>query len=161
MNGLAVLDDHRIATATEEILPSKTKSRHDIQLEIKRKEKAADIIVKQHASRHLSEETIRLCLYSISDNNSFLNSNLKPIQDCIALLQYYFHAQHVNAHYSLGITEGLDGARLTHTHESQYNYVLQSLTLWAAITEDMFRLWYLAELDLLSPTSTGNQEFGE
>lgn len=32
----------------------------------------------------------------------------------------------------------------------QYKYVLQSLTLWAAILEDMFRLWYLAEQDLLS-----------
>jgi hypothetical protein len=34
----------------------------------------------------------------------------------------------------------------------QYKYVLQSLTLWAAILEDMYRLWYLAEQDLLSET---------
>ena len=26
----------------------------------------------------------------------------------------------------------------------------QSLALWSAILKDMFRLWYLAELDLLS-----------
>lgn len=39
---------------------------------------------------------------------------------------------------------------MSHNHEMQYKYVLQSLTLWAAILEDMYRLWYLAEQDLLS-----------
>ena len=40
---------------------------------------------------------------------------------------------------------GREGARLTHNHERQYAYVLQSLTLWREISTDMFRLWYLAE----------------
>ena len=29
----------------------------------------------------------------------------------------------------------------------------QSLTLWEAIIDDMFRLWYLAEQDLIGPES--------
>jgi hypothetical protein len=44
----------------------------------------------------------------------------------------------------------LKGARLTHSHDRQYNFALQSLTLWQEIVHDMFRLWCLAEQDLLS-----------
>lgn len=47
---------------------------------------------------------------------------------------------------------GRGGARLSHSHERQYAYVLQSLTLWSEISTEMFRLWYLAEGDLLSQT---------
>lgn len=37
---------------------------------------------------------------------------------------------------------GCGGARLTHGHERQYQYVLQTLTLWREISNDMFKLWY-------------------
>jgi len=151
-NSLAMLDDAHIGTATEEILPDKSKNRATIQMEIKRKERSAEIIVRKYANNRLSADDIRSCLYSISDNNSFLNSNKKPVTDCIQLLKRYFHPSVVEAEYSLSIQEGISGARLSHTHELQYNYVLQSLTLWEAILEDTFRLWYLAEQDLLSET---------
>ena len=88
--GLALLEDPHIATATEEILPGKSKNRSNIQLEIKRKERAAEVICNKYASRTLSKENIRLCLYSISDNNSFLNSNRRPILEFSDLLQKYF-----------------------------------------------------------------------
>jgi hypothetical protein len=52
--------------------------------------------------------------------------------------------------YSLAIDEGRQGSRLSHSHELQFSYVLQSLTLWSAIVRDLFRLWYLAEADLLA-----------
>ena len=150
--GLELLDDPAIVNATSEILPDKNKHRSLIQAEIRRKEKAADYIVKRYASRRLSADDIRACMYSISDNNSFLNSNRKPVVECIELLKEHFSPATVEPGYSLSIDEGVSGARLSHTHELQYNYVLQSLTLWAAILEDMFRLWYLAEQDLLSTT---------
>jgi hypothetical protein len=150
--GLDLLDDPQIVHATTEILADKNKPRSIIQAEIRRKEKAADYLVKRYASRRLSADDIRMCMYSISDNNSFLNSNRKPVVDCIELLKEYFSPANVEPGYSLGIDEGVAGARLSHTHELQYNYVLQSLALWAAILEDMFRLWYLAEQDLLSAT---------
>jgi Protein of unknown function (DUF2009) len=88
--GLALLDDPHIATATEEILPSKSKNRSNIQLEIKRKERAAEIICNKYMTNRLSKDDIRLCLYSISDNNSFLNSNRKPILEFSNMLQKYF-----------------------------------------------------------------------
>ena len=54
-------------------------------------------------------------------------------------------------HRSLAIVAGSDGARLTHSHTRQFDFARQSLLLWRAITHDMFRLWFLAEEDLLSP----------
>ena len=47
-----------------------------------------------------------------------------------------------------------EGSRLTHSHSMQYQYVLQSLELWSAIIEDMFRLWLLSEQDLLSTATS-------
>lgn len=116
----------------------------------------------------LTADEVRLCLYSISDSQSFLNTNLRPIKECLALLEKYFKLgggraageaaegeeegkEDDDPDTSLAIDVGQGGARLSHSHEVQYNYVKQSLALWAAIVEDMFRLWYLAEQDLLSP----------
>jgi hypothetical protein len=176
-NGLAMLDDPLMIIATNEILSEKNKSRQMIQQEIKKKERAIEQLVKRyspilvlgyrgqgggreqtHTGRmgsglapNLSrEDIIRNCLYSISDNNSFLNSNMKPITDCIELLKQYFSPTSVEEGYNLGIKEGQEGSRLSHSHMMQYHYVLQSLTLWSVIVEDMFRLWYLAEKDLLN-----------
>lgn len=153
-NGLHLLNDPCLPIATQEILPRKNKSRYDIQTEIKKKEKAVKYLSQKYVSRSLSSDDIQLCLYSICDNNSFLNSNKLPIDDCIELLNKYFHPKDIHPRYSLAIEDGLLGARLTHSHEAQYNYVLQSLTLWSFIISDMFRLWYLAEEDLLD---SGNQ----
>eukprot|EP01033_Poteriospumella_lacustris_P014023 gene14023-10021_t len=169
-NALALLDDPLISIATNEILHDKNKSRTKIQRDIKQKEQAAELLVRRYKTATLSSELIRQCLYSIGDNVSFLNANLKPVLDCIELLKEYFDpASHTAASssssasssasssssssYSLGIAEGRAGARLTHSHETQYHYVLQSLTLWANILEDMYRLWYLAEQELLNSTA--------
>ena len=46
-------------------------------------------------------------------------------------------------------SEGEEGARLTHSHERQYAFCLQSLRLWRDIQHNMFLLWILAERDLL------------
>lgn len=151
-NGLALLDDPLITVATNEILSEKGKLRAKIQREIREKEQAADILVRRYKSARLSADTIRQCLYSLGDNVSFLNSNRKPVLECIEMLREYFDPKHPEAGYSLGIAEGTSGSRLTHSHETQYHYVLQSLTLWANILEDMYRLWYLAEQELLNST---------
>jgi len=72
----------------------------------------------------------------------------------IRYLKKYFSPDSTeNDEYFLSIYGGQDGARLTHDHSRQYHYVLQSLTLWREITNDMFRLWYLADDDLLSETN--------
>lgn len=79
------------------------------------------------------------CLYSIGDNFSFLNSNRKPIDTMIEYLKMYFHAGKFDEGFGLAISGGVDGARLTHSHARHYHYVLQSLTLWREINDDMVR----------------------
>jgi hypothetical protein len=50
---------------------------------------------------------------------------------------------------SLAIRAGVEGARLTHSHQSQFTYAKQSLILWRAILRDFYRYWMAAEDDLL------------
>lgn len=61
----------------------------------------------------------------------------------------YFDPDMPDTEFSLAISAGREGARLTHTHKNQYYYALQSLELWAEIMENMFMLWSLGEADLL------------
>ena len=68
--------------------------------------------------------------------------------------QRYFSPNEPEEGASLAISGGHGGARLTHSHERQYAYVLQSLSLWREINTDMFKLWCLSEADLLSEMNT-------
>lgn len=149
-NILGVLDEPAMADATMEILPE-DKSRARIQYEIKIKEQAQEKIAKKYCGGSSKDkESIKWCLYSISDNFSFLNSNRKPIDMMILYLKEYFKPDKYEEGFSLTISSGVEGARLTHNHNRHYNYVLQSLTLWREIADDMFRLWSLAEQDLIA-----------
>ena len=68
----------------------------------------------------------------------------------IKLLTTNFNPDDEEGDNSLAIISGNDGARLSHSHGRQYNYVLQSLTLWREIAHDMFRLWCLTDEYLLA-----------
>jgi hypothetical protein len=68
-----MLEDKNIEFATMEILPDKSLARHEIQAMIKRKERAIEYLVKKYASVKLPADDVRLCCYSICDNNSYLN----------------------------------------------------------------------------------------
>jgi hypothetical protein len=153
--GLALLDDPLIELATQEVLAEHKKSRAKIQAEIKQKEKAVSHLKQKYArSKELTTEDIHLCLYSICDNNSFLNSNRVPIDKIISYLTKFFAPGTIEEGYSLSIVSGKDGARLSHSHQRQYYFALQSLSLWRDIINDMFRLWAMAEDDLLSDAVT-------
>ena len=68
----------------------------------------------------------------------------------IGYLTKYFHPTEIaGPTRSLAIHDGAEGSRLTHSHSAQYYYVLQSLCLWRDILDDFFKLWTLAENDLL------------
>jgi len=151
--GLDVLSDKLIDTATEEILAGK-KSRAKIDNQIRAKERAVNQIKRKYRTDRLSSDDIHLCLYSICDNNSFLNSNRVPIDKIIDYLTSHFSPDKPENGYSLSIVSGEDGARLSHSHERQYYFALQSLTLWRDIIDDMFRLWAMGEEDLLSESVT-------
>ena len=79
---LGLLQDELLILATQEIIDDGRK-RKDIQYDIKRKEKAIEILSKKYSDRHIEAETIRQCLYSIGDNNAFLRVNRDP---CIIMI---------------------------------------------------------------------------
>ncbi|KAK7696294.1 hypothetical protein QCA50_000948 [Cerrena zonata] len=149
-DALDILREDLVAIATKEIY-SEGRSRRDVQKEIKNKERAIETLSSKYKQKNLSQEQLRQCLYSIGDNHAFLRTNRDPCDKMIGYLKEYFHAtQAKDGKSSLAIRSGKGGARLSHDHQRQYAYVLQSLTLWREILHDMFHLWYLAESDLLS-----------
>ncbi|KAI1796045.1 hypothetical protein LXA43DRAFT_650213 [Ganoderma leucocontextum] len=149
-DALDLLRDDLISVATKEIY-SEDRSRREIQRDIKSKERAIETLSAKYARSGLSQEQVRQCIYSIGDNHAFLRTNRDPCDRIIAYLKQYFHPTNPkDPKSSLAIKTGKGGARLTHDHQKQYAYVLQSLTLWREILHDMFHLWTLAEQDLLN-----------
>ncbi|KIJ69795.1 hypothetical protein HYDPIDRAFT_77951 [Hydnomerulius pinastri MD-312] len=149
-DALALLRDDLVSVATKEIY-SDGRSRRDVQKEIKNKERAIETLSTRYQRDGLNQEQVRQCLYSIGDNHAFLRTNRDPCEGMISYLKTHFHpTQAKDPKHSLAIRSGKGGARLSHDHSKQYAYVLQSLTLWREILHDMFRLWSLAEQDLLS-----------
>lgn len=65
---LALLDDPLIHLATAEIF-SQNKPRRVVQREIQKKEAALEVLSKRHSSAHFSADDVKLCCYSIGDNN--------------------------------------------------------------------------------------------
>lgn len=68
------------------------------------------------------------------------------------LSKYFTPTKHDHG-YSLAISAGRHGHRLTHSHSTQYTYVYQSITLWREIMNEMFLLWSMADEDLISPSA--------
>ena len=137
---LDLLRDDLVSIATKEIY-AEGRSRRDIQKEIKSKERAIETLAARFGRKGLDQEQIRQCLYSIGDNHAFLRTNRDPCDRMIAYLKQYFHATNPkDPKSSLAIKIGKGGARLTHDHQKQYAYVLQSLTLWREILHGESRM---------------------
>eukprot|EP00312_Isochrysidales_sp_CCMP1244_P030314 CAMPEP_0202804502 /NCGR_PEP_ID=MMETSP1388-20130828/103671_1 /ASSEMBLY_ACC=CAM_ASM_000864 /TAXON_ID=37098 /ORGANISM="Isochrysis sp, Strain CCMP1244" /LENGTH=534 /DNA_ID=CAMNT_0049474491 /DNA_START=105 /DNA_END=1709 /DNA_ORIENTATION=- len=83
-------------------------------------------------------------------------AHVSPVDAMLRLLRTHFSPASTSvgpggaASASLQITAGRGGARLSHSHASQYAYVEQSLLLWRAVLAQLPRMWALAEKDLLS-----------
>jgi hypothetical protein len=98
----------------------------------------------------LTEDLVEQCIYSLGDHSTYLRFNREPCDRLITLLKEFFDPVDPGPpQYSLAIEEGVDGARLSHPHTRQYTFVLQSMTLWREVLDNMFQLWHLAEEDLL------------
>jgi Protein of unknown function (DUF2009) len=136
-----LLDDSLIEAATQEI-NANGKSRPLIQRQIKQKERAVENLARKYQNSLASDEDIRRCLYSISDNNAYLRCNRDPCDDLLSLLVQYFGPDAISKRKdrSLAIRAGYQGARLTHDHHRQYQYCLQSLSLWSEICHNMYKV---------------------
>ena len=154
--GLALLSDSLLPTATAEIIAA-GRSRADVQRAIKAKEAARTTLERRYTSPSLSQDDILRAIYSLADNAAFLAHARDPVDRALALLDARFpetlDSSSPTNPRSLAIAAGVGGARLTHSHARQRAYVRQSLALWRAIAHDSFRLWCLADADLLDPRS--------
>eukprot|EP01113_Clastostelium_recurvatum_P026869 TRINITY_DN3228_c0_g1_i3.p1 TRINITY_DN3228_c0_g1~~TRINITY_DN3228_c0_g1_i3.p1 ORF type:complete len:288 (+),score=47.50 TRINITY_DN3228_c0_g1_i3:106-969(+) len=105
----------------------------------------------------MTGDLVERALYSIGDNHAYLRGSRDPVDQMIRYLEEYFspnsETSDAGIRDSLAIRMGTDGARLTHNHTRQYHYVLQSMILWREVMHDMFRLWTLAENDLLDEST--------
>jgi len=152
-SALEILKDKYIEAATQAIGDDKHRSRHEIDRTIKEKERAVDLIADKYENSKISKSEIKLCLRSIGDNSSFLLGARDPVDKMIQLLTTNFNADKIEGNYSLSISYGSGGARLNHEHNTQYHFVFQSLVLWREVLNDMFKLWIIAEEDLLDPSN--------
>ena len=71
----------------------------------------------------MGEEEIRQVLYAVGDNHAYLRMNCEPVQRMRDMLHKYFDPRVVaDKDFSLAISNGRNGARLTHNHARQFQY---------------------------------------
>lgn len=104
-------------------------------------------------------ETVERSIASIADNSSFVSANKGIVDAMLLLLETHFpEGGKESGGLSLAIACGrgrysFSRSKITHSHQQQWHFVHQSLSLWKAVLEDFFRLWFLAEADMLSERS--------
>mmetsp|Transcript_43676 Transcript_43676/g.100793 ORF Transcript_43676/g.100793 Transcript_43676/m.100793 type:complete len:611 (-) Transcript_43676:26-1858(-) len=170
--GKELLQDQLLAVATREIYVG-NKSREDVDAEVREKnaalqelkqkysEKAPDGIKpagdlgellrgRQKETDVLTQDDVETIVSSISDHFAFQRFNREPCDRMIDFLKRHFSSTAEN-HWSLEIQRGKGGSCLSHSHRTQYTFVLQSLLLWREIMGNMFTLWFCTEGDLLDP----------
>ena len=106
-------------------------------------------IFKRDKDNQITEEKVKECIMSLADNICYLLQNRQCCDIMLEWLVEGFSQKNENTP-SLAILGGRNGARLTHSHDSQYSYVLQSLSLWREVLHEFFRLFdKLADSKLL------------
>ena len=171
-DGLDLLASPHLPSAT---LDTTKLSRAAAAAAVEEKRSCTQAIIAEHSSATLSAEDIQRCLDSIADSNNYLAMNAEPVERMVRHLKENFSPDKPQDGYSLAIGSGLKSSRssssfsrysygysslnrgrsmLTHSHSTQYTFVLQTLTLWREICERMYKLWLMADADLLSTRSS-------
>lgn len=147
-----MLEDRRLAVCITPV--PKIKDRGDLNTALRYKDRLVSVFCKEWALKSggkAKPDDVELLVRSLNDLNDFSDANVESTRSLIALLQKYFKPTAPKSTAdSLAIREAEDGSRLTHEHEKQFTFVLQSLTLWKNIAHRMYELWMTAEADLLN-----------
>jgi Protein of unknown function (DUF2009) len=114
-----------------------------VQREIKEKEKAIETISKRYGKRPprgetlpptiMGEEEVKQVLYAVGDNHgipirevwtdvAYLRLNCEPVSRMRDMLHQYFKSNMAERDFSLAISTGRHGARLTHNHARQFQF---------------------------------------
>jgi len=139
--------------------------RERIHSQVLSKNKIRDELINSYAECGISSDDFIRCLDSISDAFSVIHQNIRPVRRMLHLLENNFNPARPENHYSLQLSPSYsfprysfssssEGAKLSHSHSTQYTFVSQTLRLWCEVHKNMHRLWVCADEDLLS-TSTG------
>lgn len=174
--GVLLLRDPLLRVATREIYTG-SKSRSEVAAEVAEKNAALAELKRKYAEKQpegqqmrkragdlaellrgrqqestlLTEGNVETIVSSISDHFAFQRFNREPCQRMIDYLKTYFNPN-TEKEWSLEIFRGRSGSCLTHSHRTQYTFVLQSMLLWREIMGNMFALWQMTEEDLLDPS---------
>jgi hypothetical protein len=163
-NALGLLADEDAVqlflTATREIAPDPHKSKEAIKVESDQKSAALKQLIAKYKTEELTEEDIVRCVNSIADNTTFITLERWPVDRMLYNLTTYFSPNKASSP-SLSISYGREGSKLTHDHHTQFTFVLQSLLLWREIINNMFRLWFMTEQDLLGASSYMLRDTGQ
>lgn len=125
-----------------------------LNLALRYKDKTVAKLCKEYALKAKQDaDVIELLIRSLNDANNYASSNVETIDSLLTMFTTHFSESPDSSSANLTISEGVSGSRLSHAHRMQYFFVVQSLALWKNITKDMYRLWMLAEEDMLDPTS--------
>ena len=152
-------DELHAATAVVVVEEQERVAAAEVAARVERKRAARAALVAAYgaadAGTGLSAADVERVLASLEDANSYLVSNRDPVQRMLGYLEAFFDPADAGdaregALASLAITYGRGGACLSHTHATQYEFVRQTLLLWREIQTQMFKLWVLADGDLLA-----------
>lgn len=172
-----MLADPLLSVATREIYED-DKSRAEVQAEVKQKSDALAELKRKYADSApggnagkaakvagdlgellrgkqvegaaMTAGNVETVVASIGDHFAFQRFNREPVEQIIKYLKTYFSPSS-ERECSLEISRGRGGSCLSHSHRTQYTFVLQSLLLWREIMGNMFALWQATEDDLLDP----------
>ena len=94
----------------------------------------------------MTEDELLLVIDSLSDGMAHQAACRKPVLEMLEWLESMFSPDRPESdQVDLAIQNGAGGSHLTHSHSTQYQFVRQSLMLWAEIQKDIFRLWVAAD----------------
>ncbi|RNF05880.1 hypothetical protein TraAM80_04259 [Trypanosoma rangeli] len=128
------------------------KNRSKLNRALRHKDVTVNSLLKDYSK--LSGRTpdeVEIAVRSLNDANHFANDNVESTNQLLQLLKEFFSPDAPTEFTNLGIEEGDNGSRLSHSHRRQYFFVLQSLSLWRNICRHMFSFWTIAEEDMLNP----------
>ena len=159
VNDFSLLADPDIVPATTHIEATPGESRESLmQRETEKREARTRLIEKYSPSlvrpSALAEADIERIIDSIADSNTYIAQNRHPVDRMIDFLKQHFSPDREGSlESSLQINYGYEGSKLSHSHSTQFVFVLQSLKLWREIQHEMYRLWICSDRDLLEERS--------
>eukprot|EP00750_Incisomonas_marina_P008851 INCI15718.1.p1 GENE.INCI15718.1~~INCI15718.1.p1 ORF type:complete len:605 (-),score=106.35 INCI15718.1:542-2218(-) len=117
-----------------------------------KKDAATASIVARYSARKIPPEVISRCLGSLNDALSSVVANAEPVERLLQLLVRRFSPSdpEMGGVGSLAIYHGRGGSRLSHSHDTQFFFVMQTLCLWRRVMQNLLHLWHAADHDLAS-----------